>query len=137
VGQRPECVILIGLPGAGKSTLARRRFPAHDYISKDAFAPSARDKQAQQNARLRAALAAGRSAVVDNTNVTPADRAAIIAVARELGASVTGVYVEASRRSRGTSGGPAAPRCRRSPSSRAPDGSCLPWPTRASTRWKP
>jgi predicted kinase len=93
-----ECVLLVGLPGAGKSTYARRYFPSHVYISKDAFAPSARDKQRRQDAALRAALSSGRSAIVDNTNVTPADRAAIITIARELGAEVHGVYVEASTR---------------------------------------
>ena len=95
---QPECVILIGLPGAGKSTIARRRFPDHDYISKDALPAGTRDKQARQQALLRAALSAGRSVVVDNTNVTVAERAAIIAVARELGAVVTGVYAEATTR---------------------------------------
>jgi predicted kinase len=89
---------MIGLPGSGKSTFARRLFPSHEYISKDAFPPSARDKQARQDAALRAALCDGRSAVVDNTNVTRADRAAIIAVARTCGARVTGVYVDVSTR---------------------------------------
>jgi len=98
MGDRPECVIMIGLPGAGKSTYARRAYPAHEYVSKDAFPPSARDKQARQDAALRGALASGRSAVVDNTNVTPADRAAIVAIARELGARVTAVYVDATPR---------------------------------------
>jgi predicted kinase len=93
-----ECVILVGLPGAGKSTFARLRYPSHAYISKDAFPPSARDKQRRQDALLRAALSEGRSAIVDNTNVTPQDRAAIIGIARELGARVVGVYVEASTR---------------------------------------
>src|SRR3954463_15424854 len=96
--RRPECVVMIGLPGSGKSTFARRVFPSHEYISKDAFPSSARDKQARQDAALRAALCAGRSAVVDNTNVTPADRAAIIAMARACGARVTGIYVEVSTR---------------------------------------
>jgi predicted kinase len=90
-------VILVGLPGAGKSTFYRARFPSHDYISKDAF-PNVRSKQARQDALLRAALAAGRDVIVDNTNVTPAERAAIIAVAREYGARVIGYYVEASTR---------------------------------------
>jgi predicted kinase len=94
----PECVILVGLPGAGKSTFARARFPGHVYISKDAFPPGARDKQARQDAALRAALTAGRSAVVDNTNVTPADRAAIIAIAREYGARITGYFFDVSPR---------------------------------------
>ena len=98
MGDRPECVIMVGLPGAGKSTYARRHLPDHAYISKDAFPPSARDKQARQDAALRAALGAGRSAVVDNTNVTPADRAAIVAVARACEARVTVVYVEATTR---------------------------------------
>jgi predicted kinase len=97
VTARAECVILVGIPAAGKSTLRRARFAAHECISKDAM-PNVRDKQARQNAALRAALGAGRSVVVDNTNVTPAERAAIIAIARELGARVIGYYLETPTR---------------------------------------
>jgi predicted kinase len=96
--QPPECIILVGLPGAGKSTFARANFPAHEYISKDAFPPGARNKQARQDAALRAALAAGRSALVDNTSVTPAERAAIITIARQCGARIVGYYFEVSTR---------------------------------------
>ena len=94
---RPECVILVGIPGAGKTTLRRQKFPAHECISKDAM-PNVRDKEARQGAALRAALGAGRSVVVDNTNVTAAERGAIIAVAREFGARVIGYYLETSTR---------------------------------------
>lgn len=94
----PHCVILIGLPGAGKSTFARGRFPGYDYISKDAFPPGARNKQARQDAALRAAFGNGRSAIVDNTSVTPAERAAIITIAREFGARITGYYLAISTR---------------------------------------
>lgn len=94
----PQCVILVGIPGAGKSTFARARFPGHDYISKDAFPPGARNKQARQDAALRDALGHGRSAVVDNTSVTPAERAAIITIAREFGARVAGYYLPISTR---------------------------------------
>src|SRR5262249_12892343 len=94
----PECVILVGLPGAGKSTFFRSRFPAHTHVSKDTFPPHARDKQARQDAAIRTSLAAGVPVVVDNTNVTPADRAAIIAIAREFGARVVGYYLEVSTR---------------------------------------
>ena len=95
---RPECVILVGLPAAGKSTFARATFPDHDYISKDVFPPSARNKQTRQDAALRAALGAGRSVVVDNTSVTPAERAAIISIARESGARMVGYYLDVSTR---------------------------------------
>jgi predicted kinase len=94
---RPECVILIGLPGAGKSTFYSQRYSSHEHVSKDAF-PSAGNKQARQDAALRRALAAGRSVIVDNTNVSPAERAAVIAIAREFDARVIGYYIEATTR---------------------------------------
>ena len=94
----PECVILVGLPGAGKSTFCRQRFPTYTHVSKDRFPRHARDKQARQDAAIRAALRAGQSVVVDNTNVTPADRAAVISIAREFGARIIGYYVDATPR---------------------------------------
>src|ERR1051325_10686174 len=56
----PECVILVGLPGAGKSTFFRARFPTHTHVSKDAFPPHARDKQSRQDAAIRSAHAEGK-----------------------------------------------------------------------------
>ena len=94
---RPECVILVGLPGAGKTTFCRARYPSHEHISKDAW-PNAGNKQARQDAALRLALGAGRSVVVDNTNVSAAERAPVIGIARELGARIVGCYLEASPR---------------------------------------
>jgi predicted kinase len=92
---RPECVILVGLPGAGKSTFYRDRFVSHVHISKDAYSGN---KQARQDAALREALAQGRSSVVDNTHVTVEERAEVIAIAREFGARVVGYYIEATTR---------------------------------------
>ena len=98
MGVRPECVILVGLPGAGKTTLYRQRFHStHEHISKDLW-PNARSKQPRQEAQLRAALAAGRSVVVDSTNVTREERASIIAAAREMGARVAGYYLQVTTR---------------------------------------
>ena len=91
-------MILVGIPGSGKSTFARARYSHHEHVSKDLFPPSARDKQARQDAALRRALGAGHSVIVDNTSVTPADRAAIIGIAREFGARIVGYYFRISTR---------------------------------------
>ena len=53
----PECVILIGLPGAGKTTCYRRYFAAmHRHVSKDLW-PYACRREARQQQVLQDALA--------------------------------------------------------------------------------
>jgi predicted kinase len=81
-----EVIVLIGLPGSGKSTFYQARFAAtHEHVSKDNF-PGARDRDRRQRELIDAALAAGRSVVVDNTNPRADDRRAIVAQARRHGA---------------------------------------------------
>ena len=93
-----ECVILVGLPASGKSTFYQQRFAGtHVHISKDLW-PKSADKPSRQARELNAALAAGRSVVVDNTSPAIADRAVIIAAARAHGARVVGYYFEATTR---------------------------------------
>lgn len=93
-----ECVILIGLQGAGKTTFYRQRFAAsHAHLSMDRF-PNARHKAARVEAELVRALEAGRSVVIDNTNPTIAARAQWIQIAGARGAEVIGYYVEATVR---------------------------------------
>jgi len=105
----PELVILIGLPGAGKTSFHRDRFATtHVHISKDLMR-NRRDRQKRQLALIDEALAARRSVVVDNVNATAADRAALIEAGRRRGATVIG-YVftasagECSRRNRNRAG---------------------------------
>src|SRR5438105_4744036 len=62
-------------------------------VSKDRF-PNNRNPARRQRRLVEEALGAGRSAVVDNTNPTPEDRAELIALARSLGATVVGYYFE-------------------------------------------
>ena len=102
-------MILIGLPAAGKSSFYRARFAAtHDHVSKDLLRNSRHPERRQQEL-LRESLAGGRSVVVDNTNATIRARAALVAIAREHGASVTGYYfpteaADALRRNRARQG---------------------------------
>jgi predicted kinase len=93
-----ECVVFVGLPASGKSTFYQQRFAAtHRQISKDLL-PKSANKSVRQARDLRAALGAGQSVVVDNTNPAIADRAEIIGVARQLGAKVIGYYFAATAR---------------------------------------
>ena len=93
-----ECVVFVGLPAAGKTTFFHQRFKdTHRHISKDLWPKSSR-KDERQARELRAALRAGESAVLDNTNPSLEDRAAIVAIAREAGARVIGYYFTASTR---------------------------------------
>jgi predicted kinase len=93
-----ECIVFIGLPASGKSTFYQQRFAGtHTHISKDLF-PKSANKSARQARELTAALDAGQSVVIDNTNPALADRAEVIVVARQRGARVVGYYFAASTR---------------------------------------
>ena len=90
----PELVLFIGLQGAGKSSFYRARFAGtHDWVSKDRF-PNNRNPARRQRQLVEEALQAGRSAVVDNTNPTAQDRAALLTLARSFGAAAVGYYFE-------------------------------------------
>lgn len=85
-----ELVLFVGLQGAGKSTLYAQRFATtHARVSKDLMGHH-RHKQRRQVQELTDLLAAGHNVVVDNTNATVADRAPLIHLGREHGATVIG-----------------------------------------------
>lgn len=91
---RMELVILVGLPGSGKTSFFQSRFAAtHAHVSKDRIAGSG-DKGTRQAALIDQALGAGRSVVVDNTSPRVADRAPLIAAARRHGATVAGYFLD-------------------------------------------
>ena len=93
-----DCVIFVGLPGAGKSTLYRDKFAAtHVHVSKDLW-PNATNREKRQAELIADSLGSGRSVVVDNTNPTVAERAKLIALARAHGARVVGYYFDVNTR---------------------------------------
>ena len=93
-----ECVILVGLPGAGKTSLYRQQFSnTHVHISKDLW-PNASGRENRQQKLIEETLSAGKSVVVDNTNPTEAERARLITIARGKGARVVGYFFDISTR---------------------------------------
>lgn len=93
-----ELVILIGLPGAGKSTFRAQRFDAsHEVVSKDALRRAGAPERRHEEL-VRRALAVGRPVVVDGTHVTLEQRRRLIDIARASGARVLGYVFEATAR---------------------------------------
>lgn len=86
----PSLVLLIGVQASGKSTFCRERFyDSHVRINLDMLRTRTREATI-----LDACLRVGQPIVIDNTNVTRAERARYVTPAREVGYTVTGYYFQ-------------------------------------------
>lgn len=89
-----ELVIFIGLQASGKTTFYHNNFAAtHQHISKDLF-PNNKNKERRQTQLITAALNAGKSVVVDNTNPTIFERAPLIAIGNSYNCKIIGYYFD-------------------------------------------
>jgi len=89
----PSCVVFIGLPAAGKSTFFRAKFvDSHIRINRDMLRTPAREKLL-----IQACLDGGTNFVSDKTNVSRAERAALIQLALEAGFLVQGYFFESRK----------------------------------------
>jgi bifunctional polynucleotide phosphatase/kinase len=79
LGKRQELIIMIGYPASGKSTFSERFLVPKGYtrVNRDILGTPAKCLSA-----TKAALAAGKSVVVDNTNPSAAARAEFTALAK-------------------------------------------------------
>lgn len=85
-----EAIILIGIPGSGKSTFYKERFAdTHVRINLDMLRTRHRERLL-----LHACLDAGQDFVIDNTNPRRVDRARYVLPARAAGFAVKGYYFE-------------------------------------------
>lgn len=100
-----ETVIFIGIQATGKSTFYLERFfKTHVRINLDML-----KNRRREDILLEACIRANQPFVVDNTNVTRAERAKYIALARPAGFRIIGYYFrsnleEALQRNRGREG---------------------------------
>ena len=87
----PLLILFIGIPASGKSTFYHHVLEERhlDYVSLDVLGTRARERAA-----FEAALAARRSIVIDNTNVTKTLRVHYIAPAKAAGYRVVGLFFQ-------------------------------------------
>jgi predicted kinase len=91
-------VLFVGLQASGKSTFFHTRFAAiHEHVSKDLFRNN-KNRNRRQAQLVEAALQAGNSVVVDNTNPTVEERQPLIQLGHEYGAKVIGYSFESHLR---------------------------------------
>eukprot|EP00013_Stygamoeba_regulata_P025107 CAMPEP_0177645288 /NCGR_PEP_ID=MMETSP0447-20121125/9170_1 /TAXON_ID=0 /ORGANISM="Stygamoeba regulata, Strain BSH-02190019" /LENGTH=1149 /DNA_ID=CAMNT_0019147763 /DNA_START=35 /DNA_END=3484 /DNA_ORIENTATION=- len=76
---KPHLVVLVGQPGSGKTIYAQKYFSGFRHINGDTM------NRSKMVSEARAALLAGQSVVVDNTNPSAAARAEFVTLAVELG----------------------------------------------------
>ena len=89
-----EVAILVGLPGAGKTSFYRARLAgSHVHVSKDVLGHG-KETGRRQLELVTQALRERRSVAVDNTNPRPEDRAPLIALARAAGARVVAYVLD-------------------------------------------
>jgi predicted kinase len=88
----PSCILLIGIQAAGKSTFAARFFAeTHIILNLDTLRTRAREARL-----LRECLEQRRSFVVDNTNVSRAERARYLPLAQSAGFRCVGYAFSAA-----------------------------------------
>ncbi len=100
----PSLVVLIGAAGAGKSTFAARHFAPDEILSSDAFRRMVSGDEANQAATKAAfkvlhevlgrRLAAGRTAVIDATNVEQSARRSLLQRANAAGIPATAIVID-------------------------------------------
>jgi predicted kinase len=84
-----EIVVLVGIPGSGKTTLALSSFPNHRRINLDTLHTRKREDEEIANS-----LSNGRDIIIDNTNTTERSRLKYIRLARLFCVPIRAIYLE-------------------------------------------
>jgi predicted kinase len=86
-----EMIVLVGIPGSGKTTLALNSYPNHHRINLDRLHTRKKEDEEISNS-----IANGQDIIIDNTNTTIRSRSKYIEAARLFGISIRAIYLKCS-----------------------------------------
>ena len=84
-----EIVVLVGVPGSGKTTLAKTRFPHHKRINLDTL-----HTRSKEFSEMSKNLENGCDMIIDNTNTTRKTRLRYIEIAKLFGIPIRAIYLD-------------------------------------------
>lgn len=85
-----KCILLIGLPGSGKSTIAKDYFPTYERISQDELG----SREACID-KVHEVMSKGKDIIIDRTNINKKQRVYWINLALQYGYhSIIGIYLD-------------------------------------------
>jgi predicted kinase len=85
-----KLIILVGLPGSGKSTVAKEYFPSYERISQDELG----SREACE-AKAHKLMSQGKDVLIDRTNINKKQRSVWINLALHYGyQSIIGIYLD-------------------------------------------
>ena len=86
-----EVLLMIGIPGSGKTAISKMLFPEHRQVSLDEIQ---RHDRSVEYDMVRRHLCDGHNVVIDDTNLTKKIRAEHIRLAKLYGARVNAVFLD-------------------------------------------
>jgi predicted kinase len=86
---RSEIVVLVGIPGSGKTAIARKLYPDYTRVSLDVLGSRGNERK-----EIQRALEAQEKIIIDNTNTTKKTRRRYLEYAERYKVPISAVFVK-------------------------------------------
>ena len=84
-----EIIVLVGIPGSGKTTLALSSYPKHHRVNLDRL-----HTRKKEDKEISDSIANDRDIIIDNTNITKRSRSKYIETAKLFGITIKAIYLK-------------------------------------------